>query len=147
MIRGIIMALIAIFSAIGTILYLQVQKVFFDEHPNMVFGTLAFFDLVAFILIVVSIVFGWYGEAAPRQGDDDGAGASNAPEDRTALDDVGFTDEFPEVPFAKDLYEEAVPEVSEYREETIAHHLSHADNSLLEGTVRGKSVRYRETLR
>ena len=30
----------------------------------MVFGTLAFFDLIAFILIVVSIVFGWYGEPA-----------------------------------------------------------------------------------
>lgn len=145
MIRGIIMALIAIFSAAGTILYLQVQKVFFDDHPNMVFGTLAFFDLIAFILIVVSIAFGWYGDPAPGQGDDDGA--SNAPEDRTALDDVGFTDEFPEVPFARDLYDEAVPEVSEYREETIAHHLSHADNSLLEGTVRGKSMRYRDTLR
>ena len=146
MIRGIIMSLIAIFASIGTIGYLQLQKVFFKQHPNMVFGTLAFFDLIAFILIVVSIVFGWYGEPAQKQGDGDGA--SNAPEDNTALnEDVGFTDEFPEVPFARDLYEEAVPEVSEYREETLAHHLSYAEDSIIQGTVRGKSLRYRETLR
>ena len=40
-----------------------------------------------------------------------------------------------------------MPEVSEGREETVAYAYSMADNSLLEGTVRGKSVRYRETLR
>ena len=62
MIRGIIMSLIAIFASIGTIAYLQIQKIFFNEHPNMVFGTLAFFDLIVFILIIVSIVFGWYGD-------------------------------------------------------------------------------------
>ena len=146
MIRGIIMSLIAIFGCFGTIFYLQLQKVFFKAHPNMVFGTLAFFDLIAFILIVVSIAFGWYGDPAAKQGDEDGA--SNAPEDNTALnEDVGFTDEFPEVPFARDLYEEAVPEVSEYREETIAHHLSYAEDSMIQGTVRGKSLRYRDSMR
>ena len=51
------------------------------------------------------------------------------------------------MPFARDLYEEAVPEVSEYREETLAHHLSYAEDSIIQGTVRGKSLRYRETLR
>ena len=66
MIRGIIMSLIAIFASLGTIAYLQVQKIFFNEHPNMVFGTLAFFDLVVLILIIVSIVFGWYGDPAAK---------------------------------------------------------------------------------
>ena len=58
-------------------------------------------------------------------------------------------DEFPDVPFAKDLYEEAIPEVSEYREGTIFPY-SQIDNSLIEGTLRQTSLRYgrdRETLK
>ena len=54
------------------------------------------------------------------------------------------------MPFAKDLYEEAVPEVSEYREESMAFPLSHIENSLIDGTVRQNSIRYgrdRETLK
>lgn len=81
----------------------------------MVFGTLALFDCLVLAGILVSIAFGWYGDDAPKQGADDGG--SNAP-DKTNLEDAGFIDEFPDVPFAKDLYEEAVPEVSEYREES-----------------------------
>merc|ERR1712016_269459 len=51
------MSLIAIFASIGTIAYLQIQKIFFNEHPNMVFGTLAFFDLIVFTpLCIYSIV-------------------------------------------------------------------------------------------
>ena len=82
----------------------------------MVFGTLALFDCLVLAVILISIAFGWYGDEAPKQGDEEGA--SNAPDKVGGVQDVGFVDEFPDVPFAKDLYEEAVPEVSEYREET-----------------------------
>ena len=81
----------------------------------MVFGTLALFDCLVLALILVSIAFGWYGDEPSKQGGD---ADSAAPEKVTNLEDVGFVDEFPDVPFAKDLYDEAVPEVSEYREET-----------------------------
>ena len=130
------MSLIAVFASIGTILYLQIQKVFFHEHPNMVFGTLALFDCLVLALILVSIAFGWYGDPPKKQGADDDSNASNAPEKVTNLEDAGFTDEFPDVPFARDLYDEAVPEVSEYREETQAFPYSYIENSLCEGTVR-----------
>ena len=67
MIRGITMSLIGVFSSIGTILYLQIQKIFFQTHPNMVFGTLAIFDGLILILILVSIAFGWYGHKPKNQ--------------------------------------------------------------------------------
>ena len=118
----------------------------------MVFGTLALFDCLILALILVSIAFGWYGDEPKKQGADADSNASNAPEKVTNLEDAGFADEFPDVPFARDLYEEAVPEVSEYREETLAMPYSLIDNSLIEGTVRGtvrqNSIRYqRDTVR
>ena len=136
MIRGIIMSLIAVFAAIGTILYLQVQKVFFHTYPNMVFGTLALFDALALALILVSIAFDWYGNDAAKQAGD---GASDAPDKATAMEDAGFVDEFPEVPFAKDLYDEAVPEVSEYRE------FSHRGETLYEGTMKRSNRDFYDT--
>lgn len=142
MIRGIIMSLIGVFAACGTILYLQVQKIFFKEHPNMVFGTLAIFDVVILILIAVSIAFGWYGDPPKKQGADDDSNAADRP---TNLEDVGFTDEFPEVPFAKDLYDEAVPEVSEYREQSMYPHSIMEED--FEGTFRDRKSKYRDTLR
>ena len=87
MIRGIIMSLIAVFSSIGTILYLQIQKVFFHQYPNMVFGTLALFDLLALALILISVFFGWYGDEPSKQGGD---ADSAAPEKVTNLEDAGF---------------------------------------------------------
>jgi len=145
MIRGIIMSLIGVFSAIGTILYLQIQKIWFNEHPNMVFGTLGIFDVIVLIIILISIAFGWYGHP-PANSDEDG-GSKAAEHQANNVEDVGFKDEFPEVPFAKDLYDEAVPEVSEYREQSVAPY-SMMEDSLIEGTLAGRQTRhFRDTLR
>ena len=89
MIRGIIMSLIAAFASIGTILYLQIQKIFFHTYPNMVFGTLALFDVLVLVLIIISIAFGWYGDNAEIKGANLDGG-SDAPEKATNLEDAGF---------------------------------------------------------
>ena len=65
MIRGITMALIIALSGLGGVLYLQISKVFFTTAPNMVFGVIGLFDVLVLILIVVAIVMGKYGDAAP----------------------------------------------------------------------------------
>ena len=56
----------------------------------MVFGTLAIFDVLVLALILASIAFGWYGDEPDKKGADAGSNASNAPEDRTNMEDVGF---------------------------------------------------------
>lgn len=89
MIRGIMMSLIGVVGAIGTILYLQIQKIFFKEHPNMVFGTLAIFDIIVLIFLIVSIAFGWYGHPPPNSGEEDG-GSKAADGAANNVEDVGF---------------------------------------------------------
>ena len=62
MIRGIIMSLIISLSGIGSVVYLQVQKVLFNDYPNMVFGVIGIGDILVLILILTSIFLGKYGD-------------------------------------------------------------------------------------
>ena len=55
----------------------------------MVFGTLALFDVLVLVLIIISIAFGWYGDNAEIKGANLDGG-SDAPEKATNLEDAGF---------------------------------------------------------
>ena len=64
MIRGVIFAVIGMISSLGTVLYLQVAKVLVKTHDNddsWNFTTIAIFDLIMLVVLLVSIFFGWYG--------------------------------------------------------------------------------------
>mmetsp|Transcript_27664 Transcript_27664/g.34357 ORF Transcript_27664/g.34357 Transcript_27664/m.34357 type:complete len:164 (+) Transcript_27664:1331-1822(+) len=108
MIRGIVMALIVSLSSLGSILYLQVSKQFYDSAPNMVFGILGLFDAVVLVFIVICIFMGKYGDPAPQE-DTFGEGNSMKQEDQTAdfqKDDEYLDDDFPDVPLYQDIYDE-----------------------------------------
>ena len=67
MIRGVMMSLICAVFSIGSIIYLQVTKPFYESHPNMVFGMIGIFDAAMLVFIIFCILMGWYGDAAPQE--------------------------------------------------------------------------------
>ena len=67
MIRGIVMSTIVSLSSAGSIVYLQVTKPFYRDHPNMVFGWLGIFDFAVLIFITICILCGKYGDPAPQE--------------------------------------------------------------------------------
>ena len=131
MIRGIVMSLIISISACGSILYLQISKIFFVSAPNMVFGVIGLFDALTLAFILIMIFLGKYGDAPPQE-DTFGAGNSQKNEDQTGdyeKHDGVFDDDIPEVPFSKDLYDEWIPEMSSEREASSFHTKSKVDES------------------
>ena len=83
MIRGIVMSTIVSLSSAGSIVYLQVTKPFYRDHPNMVFGWLGIFDFAVLVFITICILCGKYGDPAPQE-DTFGEGNSMKQEDQTA---------------------------------------------------------------
>ena len=122
MIRGITMALIIALSGLGGIIYLQTSKLFFKSAPNMVYGLIGVFDALVLIGILISIMLGKYGDAAPQE-DTFGEGNSQKNEKATAdfIKDHEFDDDIPDVPFSKDLYDEHIPELSSDWEASSFH--------------------------
>lgn len=76
MVRGIMMSLICALASTGSILYLQISKIFYDNRPNMVFGLIGLFDVLVLVLILISIMLGKYGDPAPQEDTFDGEGNS-----------------------------------------------------------------------
>lgn len=90
----------------------------------MVFGLIGLFDAATLVFISIMIVMGKYGDAAPQE-DTFGEGNSQKIEAGTAdfvKDENDFGDDIPDVPFSKDLYDEHIPELSSYREESASFH-------------------------
>ena len=127
MIRGTVMSLICAFASVGSIIYLQVSKPFYESAPNMVFGWIGLFDAVVLILIIVSILLGKYGDPAPQEDTFDvieGGAKSIRNENQTAdfiKDDDYIDDDIPDVPLFQDIYDEHIPEMSSYREDSSFH--------------------------
>ena len=70
-IRGMIFAVIGIFSALGCVCYLQLYN-FLDQYGSwMAFGTIVIFDVVWLIVLLFFIFIGKYGNPAPGTGDDE----------------------------------------------------------------------------
>ena len=61
MVRGIVISIIISISGIGSVTYLQVQKIFFDEYPNSVYAVIAAGDILNLIFILICICLGKYG--------------------------------------------------------------------------------------
>ena len=89
----------------------------------MVFGLIGLFDAAVLVFIVIMIVLGKYGDAPPQE-DSFCEGNSQKLEAGTAdfVKDHDFGDDIPDVPFSKDLYDEHIPELSSYREESASFH-------------------------
>ena len=123
MIRGIVMALIIALSGFGGIIYLQLSKIFFKSAPNMVFGLIGIFDVLVLVFIVVMISLGKYGGPPPQEDTfQDGNSQKNEGGTADFIKDHDFNDDIPDVPFSKDLYDELIPELPSYREETASIH-------------------------
>ena len=134
MIRGIVMALIIALSGVGGIVYLQLCKPFFETAPNMVFGWIGLFDGLVLIFILAMIAWGKYGDVAPQE---DTFGEGNSQKNEKTADfikDHEFDDEILEVPFNKELYEEHIPEMSSYHEQSSFHTKKHLEKSGITGS-------------
>ena len=71
-IRGMIFAVIGIFSALGCVSYLQIYNILSKKTKygeKMAFGTIVIFDAVWLVVIVFFILIGKYGN--PPAGTDD----------------------------------------------------------------------------
>jgi sugar phosphate permease len=76
-IRGMIFAVIGIFSALGCVAYLQTYN-YLDKYGSwMAFGTIVIFDVVWLIILLIFIFMGKYGNPAP---------GTDADEDQEMLD-------------------------------------------------------------
>ena len=56
------MSIIISISGAGSVVYLQVQKVLFEQYPNSVFGIIGVGDLLVLIFILISICLGKFGD-------------------------------------------------------------------------------------
>lgn len=83
-IRGMIFAVIGIFSALGCVSYLQTYNLLDNIFgPSMAFGTIVLFDVVWLIVLLIFIAIGKYGNPAP---------GTDENEDQEALDVMGPID-------------------------------------------------------
>lgn len=63
-----IFAVIGVMSALGSITYLQVYQVLYDEYPKspwLCFACIALFDGLIFLFLIMMIACGKFGEPAP----------------------------------------------------------------------------------
>lgn len=139
MIRGIVMALIISLSGLGGLIYLQISKVFFTTAPNMVFGVIGLFDALVLVLIVISIMAGWYGGPPPQEDTfEDGNTIKNENATADFVKDHDFDDDIPDVPLYKDIYDEHIPEMSSDREASSFHTKRYLQESGRQGAHRSR---------